>query len=112
MKTTIQTIKAAPGQRIIAVSDVHGHLNHLIQLLKKINYSGDDILVIVGDIVDKGPDSLRTLQYVMELAKRESVTYRGDAIGFIVRDYMGCIEKGSLFERADCAARLVCGKHH
>lgn len=49
---------------------------------------------------------------VMELAKRESVTYRGDAIGFIVRDYMGCIEKGSLFERADCAARLVCGKHH
>ena len=73
MKTTIQTIKAAPGQRIIAVSDIHGHLNHLIQLLKKINYSGDDILGIVGDIVDKGPDSLRTLQYVMELAKREQV---------------------------------------
>lgn len=73
MKTTIQKIEAAPGQRIIAVSDIHGHLNHLIQLLRKVNYCGDDILVIVGDLVDKGPDSLRTLQYVMELAKREQV---------------------------------------
>ncbi len=73
MKTTIQRIEAAPGQRIIAVSDIHGHLNHLIQLLRKVDYCGDDILVIVGDLVDKGPDSLRTLQYVMELAKREQV---------------------------------------
>ncbi len=73
MKTTIRTIKAEAGQRIIAVSDIHGHLNHLIQLLKKVNYSGDDILVIVGDVVDKGPDSLRTLQYVMELSDREQV---------------------------------------
>ena len=73
MKTTIQQIKAEPGQRIIVVSDIHGHLNHLIQLLKKVNYSGDDILVIVGDVVDKGPDSLRTLQYVMELSDREQV---------------------------------------
>lgn len=73
MKTTIQKIEAAPGQRIIAVSDIHGQLNHLIQLLRKVNYSGNDILVIVGDLVDKGTDSLRTLQYVMELAKREQV---------------------------------------
>ena len=73
MRTTIQKIEAAPGQRIIAVSDVHGHLNHMIRLLRKVNYTGNDILVIVGDIVDKGPDSLRTLQYVMELAKREPV---------------------------------------
>lgn len=73
MKTTIHKIEAALGQRIIAVSDIHGHLDHLIQLLRKVNYSGHDILVIVGDLVDKGPDSLRTLQYVMELKKREQV---------------------------------------
>ena len=73
MKTTVQKLKINAGQRIIVVSDIHGHKDYLVQLLKKADYSGDDVLVIVGDIVDKGPDSLRTLQYVMELSKKNQV---------------------------------------
>ena len=44
------------------VSDVHGHFNHLVQLLRKMEYGGDDILVIVGDLIEKGPESLRVVQ--------------------------------------------------
>jgi len=73
MKTTVQRIKVNPNQRVIVISDIHGHLDFLIQLLRKVNYSGDDVLIIVGDLVDKGPDSLRTLQYVMELCKKNQV---------------------------------------
>ena len=39
MKTTIQKIDAKPGQRIIAMSDIHGHLDHMVQLLRKVHYS-------------------------------------------------------------------------
>lgn len=73
MKTTIQTIESRPGQRIIVTSDIHGHMNHLVQLLRRAEYGGDDILVIVGDLIDKGPESLHTLRYCMELAQEENV---------------------------------------
>lgn len=72
-RTTIQHIEAAPGQRILVISDIHGHFNRLVQLLRKLEYGGDDILVIVGDLIDKGPESLRVVQYVMELCKRHPV---------------------------------------
>lgn len=68
MKTKIQKINAKPRQRIIAMSDIHGHLDIMVQLLRKVKYSGDDILVIVGDLIDKGPDSLRTVRYIMDLS--------------------------------------------
>lgn len=73
MKTTIQKIDAKPGQRIIAMSDIHGHLDHMVQLLRKVHYSRGDLLVIVGDLVDKGPDSLRTVRYIMDLSADNQV---------------------------------------
>ncbi|MCM1345270.1 MAG: metallophosphoesterase [Muribaculaceae bacterium] len=73
IKTTIENIPAQPGQRLLVVSDIHGHLDWLVQLLKKLEYDGDDILVIVGDLIDKGPESLRVVQYVMDLCRRHPV---------------------------------------
>ena len=71
--TTIQKIEIAPGQRLLALSDIHGHFNRLVQLLKKMEYGGNDVLVIVGDLIEKGPESLRTVQYVMDLCRQHSV---------------------------------------
>ena len=73
IKTTIQEIAAKQGQRLLVVSDIHGHLDRFIQLLRQMNYSGEDILVLVGDLIEKGPESLRVVQYVMDLARQHSV---------------------------------------
>jgi len=73
IKTTIQEIAAGPGQRLLVVSDIHGHLDRFIQLLRKMDYSGEDILVLVGDLIEKGPESLRVVQYVMDLARQHPV---------------------------------------
>lgn len=73
MKTIIQKISAAPGQRIIAISDVHGHLENLTGLLDKIGYGEDDVLVLVGDLIDKGPESLRVVRYLMGLSAKRQV---------------------------------------
>lgn len=54
-------------QRIIAVSDIHANLEYFQKLLKKIDFCSDDALVIVGDFLEKGENSLETLRYVMEL---------------------------------------------
>lgn len=73
VRTTIEKIRTEPAQRLLVVSDIHGHLDHLIQLLKKMEYDGNDILIIVGDLIDKGPESLRTVQYVMDLCRQHPV---------------------------------------
>ena len=68
MKCKIQKISNAENMgRIIAVSDIHGHAHYLDGVLKKANYSIKDTLVVVGDLIDKGPYSLKTVRYVMEL---------------------------------------------
>lgn len=71
--TTIEKIQIEPGQRLLVVSDIHGHLDCFVQLLKKMEYDGNDILIIVGDLIDKGPESLRTVQYVMDLCRQHPV---------------------------------------
>lgn len=73
LRTTVQEIKAKPGQRLLVVSDIHGHRSRLARLLEKMEYGGDDILILVGDLIEKGPESLGTVQYVMELCGRRSV---------------------------------------
>ena len=56
--------------RIIAISDIHGNLAYLRALVDKLALRPDDQLVILGDLVEKGPESLATLRYVMGLRER------------------------------------------
>lgn len=62
-----------PGRRVVAVSDVHGNLPFLKGVLEKVRFSPEDVLVIVGDLLEKGLESLSTLRYVMELQKTHTV---------------------------------------
>ena len=61
------------GRRVIAVSDIHGNLPFLKGLLERVALRLDDVLILVGDLLEKGPDSLATLRYVMELQERYTV---------------------------------------
>ena len=69
MPARIKRLRLPPGRRIIAVSDIHGNLPYLKGLLKKIRFDADDILIIDGDFLEKGPDSLGTLRYIMQLSE-------------------------------------------
>lgn len=69
----VERLHIGPGRRIAAISDVHGNLSYLKGLLEKCALREDDVIVFVGDLLEKGPDSLGTLRYVMELGKRREV---------------------------------------
>lgn len=62
-----------PGRRVIAVSDIHGNLAYLKGLLKKVGFSRDDVLILVGDLLEKGQDSLATLRFVLDLQKEHTI---------------------------------------
>lgn len=73
MKAVVRPIPFPAGRRLLAVSDIHGNLAWLKGLLDKAGFTSDDILVLVGDLVEKGPESLATLRYVMDLARTHTV---------------------------------------
>lgn len=79
----IRRIDLPKNRRIIAVSDIHGNLPYFQGLLDKIEFSSRDILVIDGDFLEKGEDSLALLRFIMELEKRGNVyTIRGNCDGW------------------------------
>jgi len=73
MKTTVQHVTFPDNRRILMLSDIHGHAEGLDALLEEAHFSPEDILVIVGDLVEKGPESLRTVRRVMELCRTHTV---------------------------------------
>lgn len=48
------------------ISDIHGEYNQFITLLKIINFNKDDLLYVLGDVVDRGPNPIKVLQYMMK----------------------------------------------
>ena len=51
---------------IYAIGDIHGCLKTLQALLKKLPYQKDDLLVFLGDYIDRGPDSKGVLEFLMQ----------------------------------------------
>lgn len=60
-------------RRTIVTSDLHGDLEGFRALLRQSGFSSEDALVIVGDLLEKGPQSLSLLRAVMELAQGGNV---------------------------------------
>ncbi|MBE7018011.1 MAG: serine/threonine protein phosphatase [Ruminococcaceae bacterium] len=73
MKERIERLALPKGRRIIAISDIHGNLPYLKGLLAKLRFNENDILFILGDFVEKGPSSLDTLRYIIELSEKYTV---------------------------------------
>ncbi len=56
--------------KIYCMSDIHGCLDELIEKMKSVDLSGDNILVLLGDYIDYGPKSGQTLRYVYDLQQK------------------------------------------
>ena len=53
--------------RIIAISDIHGHDKTFNALLDKVGLTKDDKLIILGDCIDRGPNSKGVLDTIIRL---------------------------------------------
>ena len=69
----VRSICLRPFRRVAVISDIHGELSYLKGLLQKLDPGAEDALVFLGDMVEKGPQSLATLRYIMELHERYNV---------------------------------------
>lgn len=68
----VPKIDSSKGTRY-AISDIHGCVQTFKALITKINLTTDDQLFLLGDYINKGPDSKGVLDYIIELQKTFSV---------------------------------------
>jgi serine/threonine protein phosphatase 1 len=67
------------GRRLV-ISDVHGYIRTLKQLIEtKIGLTKDDQLFLLGDYIDRGPASKEVLDYLIDLQQHyQVVALRGN----------------------------------
>lgn len=52
--------------RRIFIGDIHGHYDGLMHLLDKVAVNDEDHLYFVGDLIDRGPESAKVVDYVRQ----------------------------------------------
>jgi len=60
--------------RVCIIGDVHGMTELLAKLITKLNLQTEDILVSLGDLVDKGPDPIGTVRLLRTLSETAPYT--------------------------------------
>lgn len=55
--------------RTYVISDIHGHYDAYLEMLEKIHFSNEDMLYVLGDILDRGPHPMKV---VLDLMRREN----------------------------------------
>lgn len=77
------------GRRLV-VSDIHGEGHRLVQALSQARYRpGLDQLFLLGDYIDRGTDSLLTVQIVQDLVQEGAIALKGNhdvMPGMVARD--------------------------
>ena len=61
--------------RYIAITDIHGELEKLENLLSKISINPDDIFVFMGDYIDRGGKSKEVVDRVIEQSNYNRCIY-------------------------------------
>ena len=70
----ILRVRTGSHYRLLAASDIHAYLSVFREALSKAAYRpGEDYLIIVGDMIQKGPENAATLDYMMELSQTPRV---------------------------------------
>jgi serine/threonine protein phosphatase 1 len=62
------------GERVLVIGDIHGCLVQLEALLGAVGLTEGDHVVLLGDYVDRGPDSAGVLKRIIALSKIHRVT--------------------------------------
>ncbi len=80
----------APAGRTILVGDLHGCYSELLTLLERLDFSPRDLLLAVGDLLDRGPESWELARFFRETPNAHSVL--GNHERKVVKVMQGAVE--------------------
>ena len=59
----------------MAVGDIHANFDGLMSLWEKINVTSDDLVIFLGDYIDRGKQAAEVLQWIMQKSKDENFIF-------------------------------------
>ncbi len=71
-KRIVKVDQVPEEYRMFVISDIHAHKDAFKQLLHQVRLKDEDYLVILGDFLEKGPNSLEMLYTVRDLSERQN----------------------------------------
>lgn len=81
---TIEHRRIDPPGAVHVVGDVHGCLSELRRLVDRLDPTPEDRLVLVGDLVGKGPNGTGVVEFVR--AREDALTVRGNTEAAVLAD--------------------------
>lgn len=69
---------------VYIMSDIHGCYDEFIEMLEKIDFKDEDTLYILGDVIDRGPEPIKVLDYIMNHKNIEMILGNHE---FMMLDY-------------------------
>lgn len=74
--------------RTLVISDIHGCYDLFVDVLNKAQYnSNKDSLVLIGDYIDRGPDSKKVLDLIIKLCQEGAIALAGNHEEMLISSY-------------------------
>ncbi|HIG03798.1 MAG TPA: serine/threonine protein phosphatase, partial [Candidatus Poseidoniales archaeon] len=75
----------AEGNHVWVIGDVHGYANVLTSLIEKLALGPNDHVVLLGDMIDRGPNSCGVIDIVRDNSNIHSI--KGNHEDMMIRAY-------------------------
>jgi len=62
--------KSKKINKIYAIGDIHGELGMVQRIIDRINVKKDDLIIFMGDYIDRGKYSFEVINFLLDLDKR------------------------------------------
>lgn len=95
-ETSVLTLNLNPN-RMFFISDIHGDLDLLKKALLTVKFDKNDVLFILGDIIEKGKDNLAILDYLMYLQTKYQVYILAGNCDEVLRYIIPPVDKENFF---------------
>lgn len=73
MKDLIPSVNDSEYKRIFAIGDIHGSFSKFLSVWNQIKITDDDLVIFLGDYIDRGNDVGKTLKFVMNLQNKKNI---------------------------------------
>lgn len=89
------TLICEEKEKVWVIGDVHGCYEQFIQVINSSQIARTDIVILIGDIIDRGPDSVKMLDWAIKNVNNggKYLMIRGNHEQNIIEDYVFLIEE-------------------
>lgn len=75
MESIIPTKNDTPYERILVIGDIHGKFTKLMSLWRKLSVTDRDLIIFLGDYIDRGNEVAETLKWILEQSTKKNFIF-------------------------------------